>query len=135
MSKSLIQLVNTSVQALEEGSIISLGIIQRRFGCNCQYQGNAVVLDGEGYYEIDASVTVEPTAIGFVTVSMYENGVAVPGAVGNMYAATAEQPVTIPIVATVRRFCNCCSGQTNITFVLESGAGNVTNVSVRAVKS
>ena len=135
MSKSLIQLANTSTQALEENGIISPGSIVRRYGCDCQLVGNAVFLNTEGYYEADVTVTVVPTEAGVVTVALYEDGVAVPGAVGSMYATTAAQPVTIPIVTTIRRFCNCCSGPANLTLVLKSGAGNVTNVSSRVKKS
>ena len=135
MSKSLIQLANTSTQAIEENGIISLGNIIRRYGCDCQLVGNTVSLNSEGYYEVDAAVTVVPTEAGVVTVTLYEDGVAVPGAVSSMYATTAAQPVTIPIVTTIRRFCNCCSGPANLSLVLESGAGNVTNVSLRVKKS
>ena len=135
MSKSLIQIANTSNQTVEENGIISPGTILRRYGCDCQLFGNAIVLDGSGYYDINASVTVSPTATGVVTVSLYENGVPVQGATASAYAGTAEQPVAIPIVTTVRRGCNCCNGLSNLTFVLEEGAGVVSNISAKVEKS
>lgn len=132
MSKSLIQVANQSSQAVAVNSIISLGSTQRRFGCNCRLSGNGIELDGAGYYTIDASVSVSPTAAGNVTVALYNNGVQVPGAIA--YATgTAGDPLTVSINTTVRQGC-CCDSADNLTLVLLEGAGNVTNVSMRVVK-
>lgn len=81
MSRSLIQVSNQSSQDVAENSIISLGSVLRRFGCNCRLSGNAIEVAGEGYYTIDSSITATPTAIGDVTVALYKNGVQVPGAI------------------------------------------------------
>ena len=50
MSKSLIQTVNQSSQVVAANSIIDLGSVIRRFGCNLRLNGNAVEVDGAGYY-------------------------------------------------------------------------------------
>lgn len=134
MGKSLIQVTNQSPQAVDVNGIITLGSVLRRYGCNCRLSGNAIEVKGEGYYEIDATVTVEPTAIGDVTVVLYNNGVPVQGATSYGSVATAEDPVTLPIVSTIRQGC-CCDSADNLTLVLLEGAGNVTNVSLRVVKS
>jgi hypothetical protein len=135
MSRSLIQVANSFNQNVDENGIISPGAIIRRYGCDCQLNGNAVTVDGPGYYAVDASVTVIPTAVGVVTVALYENGVEVPGAFASTYAGTAAQPVAIPIVSTIRRGCNCCNGLSNLTFVLEEGTGVISNFSARVIKS
>ena len=80
MSKSLIQVANQSTQTVAPNSIISLGSVQRRFGCNCRLSGNAIEISGEGYYEVEAAVSLAPTATGDVAVALYENGVQLPGA-------------------------------------------------------
>ena len=134
MSKSLIQVVNQSSQTVAENSIISLGSVQRRYGCNCRLSGNGIEISGAGYYEIDAAVSVAPTAIGNVTVALYNNGVQVPGAIAYSSVSTATNPVTVPIVATIRQSC-CCDSADNLTLVLIEGAGTVENVSVRVTKS
>ena len=134
MSRSLIQVANPSVQAVTANSIISLGSVQRRFGCNCRLSGNAVEVAGEGYYMVDGTVTVAPTAAGNVTVGLSVNGSILPGAVGYGTAAAANDPVTVPIVATIRQGCNCDSAD-NLTLVLLAGAGNVQNVSLRVEKA
>ena len=133
MSKSLIQVANQSTQAVALNSIISLGSTQRRFGCNCRLSGNGIEVDGAGYYTIDASITAAPTAAGTVTVSLYNNGVQVPGATASASTGTAGNPVSVAINTTVRQGC-CCDSADNLTLVLLSGPGNVTNVSMRVVK-
>lgn len=133
MASSLIQTVNTNTQAVVETGIISPGAVIRRYGCNCRLSGNAFEIDGQGYYTITATVTAVPTAAGVVTVRLMENGMPIQGAVASTYATTATQPVTLPIVATIRNGCRC-DGASNLTFVLEEGAGNVTNFSARIEK-
>ena len=131
MSRSKIQTVNPTTQAVAVNGIISLGSVLRRYGCNCKLSGNAIEISGCGYYDVTAAVTVEPTAAGQTVVSLFENGNTVPSAYGEGTAAAAGDPVTVPIVTTVRLFEN---GTSNLTFVLTEGAGDVTNISVRVDK-
>ena len=56
MSKSLIQVTNQSSQTVAANSIISLGSVLRRFGCNCKLSGNGIEVVGQGYYTIDCDV-------------------------------------------------------------------------------
>ena len=133
MSRALLQTVNPSVQAIEVNGIISPGTVVRRYGCNIQLSGNGQEISGEGYYKLLGTVTVEPTTIGNVSVSLLENGVQIPGAISSGYAAAADAPVTLPIVCTVRKQC-CGSGVSSITCVLTEGAGNVTNYSMQITK-
>lgn len=134
MSKSLIQTANQSSQTVAPNSIISLGSVQRRFGCNCRLSGNAIEISGEGYYEIDAAVSLAPTAAGNVTVALYENGVQIPGAIAYGSVSTAGNSLTLPLTATIRQNC-CCDSADNITCVLVAGASTVNNISMRVVKA
>ena len=134
MSKSLIQVANQSTQTVAPNSIISLGSVQRRFGCNCRLSGNAIEISGEGYYEVEAAVSLAPTATGDVAVALYENGVQIPGAIAYATVAAAGDSVTLPLVATIRQGC-CCDSADNLTCVLVEGASTVRNVSLRVVKS
>ena len=134
MSRSLIQVANQSTQVVAADSIISLGSTQRRFGCNLRLSGNGIEVNGEGYYTVDADVSVAPTAVGPVTVALYNNGIQVPGAIAYDSVSTAGNPTTLSINATVRQGC-CCDSADNLTLVLLAGAGNVQNVSVRVVKA
>ena len=132
MSRSLIQTTNQTTQAVALNGIISLGSVLRRYGCNCRLSGNAIEVSGEGYYKVDANISVAPTAIGNVTVALYDNGVQVQGAIAYGSVSTATNPVTLPISTTIRK--GCCDPASNLTLVLLSGAGNVTNVSMRVDK-
>ena len=133
MSRSLIQVANQSTQAVDVNSIISLGSVQRRFGCNCRLSGNGIELIGEGYFKADVTVTVSPTAAGNVTVALYNNGAQVPGAIAYGTVAGTSDFVTLPITTTIRQMC--CDSADNLTLVLIEGAGNVTNVSMRVEKA
>lgn len=61
------------------GTAIPLGTTVRRFGCNAVLSGNGILLKGQGYFDVDASVTFTPTAAGAYTVTLFKDGVAVPG--------------------------------------------------------
>ena len=133
MSKSLIQTANQSAQTVANNSIISLGSVQRRFGCNLRLSGNAIECDGQGYYTIDGNVSVAPTAVGNVTVALFNNGVQIPGAIAYGAVSTAGNSTTLPLETTIRQGC-CCDSADNITVVLIEGAGTVRNISLRVVK-
>lgn len=133
MSRSLIQTANQSSQTVAANSIISLGSVQRRFGCNLRLSGNAIEANGEGYYAIDCNVSVAPTAAGGVTVALFNNGVQIPGAIAYGAVSTAGNSVTLPLETTIRQGC-CCDSADNITCVLIEGAGTVRNISLRVVK-
>lgn len=134
MSKSLIQTTNQTVQTVVANSIIDLGSVLRRYGCNCRLSGNAIEVRGEGYYKVDASVSVAPEVAGNITLSLFSNGVQIPGAIAYGTVSDAGDFVTLPIVTTIRQGC-CCDSVDNLTLVLTEGSGNVGNVSVRVEKS
>lgn len=133
MSRSLIQVANQSNQTVAANSIIGLGSVQRRFGCNCRLSGNGIELDGQGYYTVDANVSVAPTAAGPVTIALFNNGVQVPGAIAYGNATAADELVNLTLVATLRQGC-CCDSADNLTLVLVEGEGTVQNVSMRVEK-
>lgn len=126
--KSAIYTVNTGTQNVAAGGTLMLGSIIRRFGCSVNLNGNGINLKEPGYYDVKASITAAPTAIGTVTVTLFRNGVAVPGATASAAVSTANNPVTLPIAALVRE--NCCGDDSTLTLVLTGTAANVTNVAV-----
>ena len=130
MSKSAIYIANTSAQDVALNGIINLGTVIRRFGPNIGLSGNAVQIDGAGYYDIEASITAAPTAAGNVTVTVYKDGIAIPGATASQATGTANNPVNISISSLVREYCPCGDGLSNLTFVLTGTASSVTNVAV-----
>ena len=134
MSKSLIQTVNQSSQTVAVNSIIELGSVIRRYGCNLRLNGNAVEVNGEGYYKIDGNVTLTPSAVGNVTVAVYKNGVPLTGATATGGVTTVGNSITLPIQTTIKEGCSC-DGGTALTVVLVAGASTVNNVALRVEKS
>lgn len=135
MSRSIIQTVNQSLQAVTAGSTITLGSVLRRYGCNCRLNGNSVIeLSGQGYYEVTATVTLAPTTSGNVSVALYQDGTPISGAVATGSVTTAGNSITLPLVITVRNNC-CCDSVSAITCVLTSGTSTVSNISMRVEKT
>lgn len=124
MSKSAIYTANTTpttltLTAAQPTATLSLGTVIRRFGCNIQLSGNGILVEGSGYYDIDASVTATPTTAGNYTLSLYQDGVAVPGATQTVTAAAAAS-ITFNIPALVR--LQCCNSSATLTLVLSTTA-------------
>ena len=131
MSKAVLYAANTAVQTVGVGEIIGLGSIQRRFGCAVNLLGGAVVINDLGFYDVDVSVTAEPTAAGTFTVQLLNNGVAVPGATASATAATDGSPVNISLTSIVRIICGASR---SLTLELVEGAANITNVALTVEK-
>ena len=132
MSKSMIYTVNDTAQEVADGGTINLGSVIRRFGCNLGLSGNAVLVDGTGYYDFDASVTLTPSAAGTATVTLKKDGIEVPGATATV-ELTGTTTTALPIAGVVRENC-CCDGASNLTLVLSGVAATVNNVATKTVK-
>lgn len=125
MGKSFIYCVNESAQEVQENGIVSPGSVIRRFGCNLNLVGNGVETRGDGYYQIGASITLDPAETGGVTAVLMQDGVEIPGANATTEATTTT---TLYIPAAIRLRC-CGDSASAITCVLSAGA-NVTNYTI-----
>lgn len=114
--------------AVAVDGVIPLGSLIRRYGCDIALNGNAVNLSGAGYYDVDASITATLTDAGTVAVTLYKDGLAVPGATASETGA-ADGTVNLSIPALVRQAC-CASGSA-LTLVLSGAAATVTNVALQ----
>lgn len=114
--------------AVAVDGVIPLGSIIRRYGCDANLNGNAVNITNAGYYDVDVSITVAPTAAGTVTATLVKDGVAIPGATASA-AAAAGAPTVLSFPALVRQAC-CASGSA-LTLVLTGAAATVNNVALR----
>ena len=128
MSKSAIYVVNSGAQSVPVDGTIGLGGVVRRFGCAIALSGNSVTIDEAGYYDINVSITAEPTVAGTITVTLFNNGVAVPGATASATAAAAGDPVNLSFQSVLRVFCGANTG--SLTLVLTGGAANITNSAI-----
>ena len=129
MSRSAIYVANTNAQNVLENGTISPGTIIRRFGCNLNLAGTGIQIQGAGYYDIDASITVTPAAAGVLTIAVLKDNVQVPGGIAS-FTVEADSVYTLPISALVRENCSCCEGLSNLTFVLQDVAAEVNNIAI-----
>lgn len=127
--KSAINTALTTPATVLAGGTIPLGAIIRRFGCGMDVNGNGLTICEPGYYDVDVSVTVLPTAATEITATMLRDGVAVPGATATAVPTAAGSAVNLNFPALVRQFCNC--GAATLTIVL-SDSGTVSNMAIVA---
>ena len=130
MSKTAIYTANTSSQNVVANGIINPGTVVRRFGQGLNLSGNAIQVSCPGYYDCDISVTLAPTAIGNVTVSLYKEGVPIQGMTATESVSTANNPTNLSITGLIRENCGCCDGVSNLTLVLTGTTSAVTNVAM-----
>ena len=132
MSKSAIYTTNTTAPTIAVDGIIPVGTTTRRYGCNVRQDGNAITLCGQGYYLVNVSATVTPTAAGTVSVTAQKDGVAIVGATGSETVAAVSNAANISITAIVRNACGCDSSI--LSFVLGGVAAVVDNFAVTVEK-
>ena len=137
MSKAWIYTANTNAQTVAAGGTLALGSIVRRAGndrcCNpiVNLVNNGITLNDPGYYDVTVNVTDAPTADGPVTVTLFQDGSPITGAVATNTAGAPSAATSVSVNAIVR-VVGCATS--TITAVLTAGAGSVTNVAVTAVK-
>lgn len=128
MSKSAIFTALTTSTAVTVGSIIPLGTIQRRFGCNLDLAtNNTIETCGKGYYKVTAVATMSAPSTDPITVSLQQDGVTVPGASATITVAGTSSETVLAITAIIRNKCEC---QSDLSFVLTGAAATVDNMSV-----
>lgn len=136
MSAGFMYSANTATQTLAVGGTINVGNVIRRCGCvkgtstpYANANGLTTTLSSCGrcpaYFDVAATITTTPTAAGTVTVTAFQDGVAIPGATASATVAAAATTVTLPLVFGVR--LNSGTTSSNITYVLTGAAGTVTN--------
>lgn len=127
--KSAIYAANTNGQTLAVGSTINFGTISRRYGNNLNLSGGNVILLGAGYYDIDTNFTFLAAA-GTATITLYRDGVAIPGATASITTA-ANGTYSISIPAIIREFC--CK-EAVITAVITGVAVTMNNAAIAVEK-
>lgn len=127
---SAIYTVNSGVSVSANGTI-PLGSTVRRFGQNLNLNGNGVIVDGAGYYDIDVAITAIPAAAGAITATLLRDGAVVPGGTATVVSPAVGNPVTLPIKAIIRQFGNCSGSTLTVTL---SGAATVSNIAFAADK-
>lgn len=87
---------NFTSQDVIANGIVNLGAVYRRY-CKringirtFDFDGNNIILQQSGIYHITATAVVSGAEAGDVTMALYENGIAIPGAVSTQTITTAD---------------------------------------------
>ena len=126
--KSAIYTVNTSVGTIPLNGVIPVGGIIRRFGRDLDISGNGITACGEGYYDVSVNVSLVPSVVGGVSVTLYKDGVPVPGATAVATNVAVGNTVNLNIRALIRN--KCCDSNSEITVVLDGASSAITNMGV-----
>lgn len=143
MSAGYLYSVNSTAQTIAIGGTLNVGSPVRRFGCikgtSTPYataNGTLTILSSCGrcpaYFDVETSIVVTPTAAGTVTITAFQDGVAIPGAVATATVAAEAATVTLPLSFGVR--LNTGVTSSNITYILTGVESNVTNVAQTVAK-
>ena len=123
MSKSAIYTTNVSAPTVAVGGIVPFGTTTRRYGCNIRQDGNAITLCGQGYYLVNISATLAPTAAGTVRLTAQMDGVDISGAPASQTVAAAGI-ANLDITAIVRNVCGC---ESSLLSLILGGVESVVN--------
>lgn len=118
---------NTSKPVLAADAMVPFGSIVRRFGRNVKLEGSSVVLCGSGYYDVEASIVLSPTAAGDISVQLYQDGMPIQGAYAAGSAAAAGDFVPLGISTLLR---NCGRDCNSVMYIVVDADATLENLSV-----
>lgn len=137
---------NLAEQDLEVGEIVNLGSAYRRYckkDCGVPtftFNGTSLTLNRSGIYHVTATAIVSAPVAGDVTLSLFSNGVAIPGAIATETITTADTEFRTLIIDTYVLVDNNCvlgtssTSTQNLTLVNTGVASTITNVVVNVDK-
>lgn len=141
MAKSLGYYTYTGVEEVAAGSALPLTNTVRQFGRCIRLNNNNILLRSScscngkeaatGYYTVSVNATLTASAEGTVTVSLYQDGNLVTGAVQTSSAAE-NGIVNFGFTAPVRVFCG--QNESTLTVYVNGQQVNTMNVAVEVVK-
>lgn len=125
---AMIYAVNPASQVLAAGDTISFGGVARREGSVYSVDGGSITVRRKpGLHDISANFTVLAGGTGIGTITLYKDGVMIPGAKTSFTAANAST-YSISIADVVTRM-SCC-GEGVISAVLTGIPGTVSNATM-----
>lgn len=130
--RSAIYAVNTSTATIPDGGTYAPNTIIRRFGQGCQMGTNSIQLNGQGYYDVAVSATVTGTVAGAVTMTVYQDGAAVPGMTVTQTVKAVGDTVSFGTSGIVRVYCG--RNISTLTVVISGQAVTGNNLAVDVTK-
>lgn len=123
--KQIIETQLSTTTALTAGSLIPIGSVIHKQGCNLSANGSTITVKGSGYFKVTANVTVEPSAVADMTITLNKNGT--PIATSSATPAVASDSVNITLIGVIYNSCGCASDALTLSL---GSAGSVTNANV-----
>ena len=126
-----IYVANTNEQAVAVGGIINFGGIVRRQGKVYDVSGGNLIIKcaPNELHDITINTTIAATEAGVITLSLYKDGVAVPGAVTSKTVGIGSTYCLNLSDILVR---TACCGESVITAVVSGVEATVTNATITA---
>ena len=135
--KSVLDAYSSTTQTVAVNETIDFNNISVDTGCSIAYTAGSptVTLRKPGLYYVSFTADMTPTGAGDITVSLFKNGTALPGATTTTtgVAATATR-IVLSKVVQVLPSCPAINNITNLTFNNVGIAGAYNNVSLQVFK-
>jgi len=134
--KSALCAVTTAEQTVAAGGVVSFATNNLLTGCSISHVagGNAVTIPAAGLYQVTFDGDVLPTAAGGVTIQLYNNGVAVPGAQASFTGVATELVhVGFNTLIKVLQSCNCINNTASLQ-VQSADEVQIANANITVVK-
>ena len=128
-----------TTQTLAVNGVLAFTTDRIKTGCTVSHTegGTTFTLNRPGYYYIAVNADVAASeAAGNLTLSLYQNGVAVPGAESTSNAATVatNNSLGFSTIVQVRPSCCAVSNAASLTIVNTGAAATISNANIVITK-
>ena len=133
----MISSYNTTSQAIATNGLLDFTTDRILTGCTATRDGQTFQLNKPGYYYVTFNaVAAATTTIGELTVELYNNGVAVPGAEASYTTTTAGDNSNYAFSTIIRVLPSCCvvNNTARLTVVNTGVDATYTNVNINITK-
>lgn len=133
----MISSYNINTQAVTTDGLLTFTTDRILTGCTVTRNGNTFQLNKPGYYFVTFNAVAAATAtLGELTVELYNNGVAVPGAEASTTTTVAGNNANYVFSTIIRVLPSCCAidNTARLTVVNTGVDGTYTNVNINITK-
>lgn len=111
----MIEIVNTTQTTLVADQVVPLGGVTASSNTNASLSDNSIQLNRPGYYGVSGQFAITGTAAGDVTIQLYANGTAVPGALATETLAEGSS-ATISLKKVIKALPSNLTNRVSLTF-------------------
>ena len=133
----MISSYNTTSQAIATNGLLNFTTDRILTGCTVTRDGQTFQLNKPGYYYVTFNAVAAATiTVGELTVELYNNGVAVPGAEASYTTTTAGDNSNYAFSTIIRVLPSCCvvNNTARLTVVNTGVDATYTNVNINITK-